>query len=200
MNKIASSKLSSMVQRVLLAVLVVMVVLGSAPVNKARAWGYNSPTGRPGAVSVPQVYIADVVMPNGIRVFTLNQHTTATSGPFAYRSPATTGVQNVAAHYVVEKWDGYKWVRSASAGPFIRQIGSAQPGVYLPKIYIQPLTSRGYFRVTWYFAWATTTDIALGSTAIMSDRSSDHVCATPYRLCQSYAGYFRTGGVGTGAW
>ena len=71
MNKIASSRLLSALQRVLLAVLVVMVLLGSAPVNKARAWAYNTPVGRPGAVIPPTISVADLLMPWGLRQFTL---------------------------------------------------------------------------------------------------------------------------------
>ncbi len=49
-------------------------------------------------------------------------------------------------------------------------------------------------------AWTTTSGTALGSTAIVSNATADHVCTTTTRLCASYPGYFRTGGYLTNAW
>ena len=195
MNKIASSKLSSTLQRVVLAVLVVMVLLGSAPVSKARAWAYSAPTGRPGAVIPPTISIADLYMPSGLRQFTLLGNT----GPLVYRSPASTGAQNVGAMYVVEKWDGYKWVISARSGPLSGMIAAGQTAYRFAAPYIQPIASRGYFRVSFVFSWSAN-GVNLGTTSILGNLTSDHVCVTRYRLCQSYAGFFRTGGMGTGTW
>jgi hypothetical protein len=196
MNKIASSKLMSTLQRVLLAVLVVMVVLGSAPVSKARAWTYNASTGRPGSVIVPTIYVGDLLMPWGLRQFTLYGST----GPLVYRSPATTGAQAVAARYVVEKWNGYAWVMTTQTGMLSGTIAAGQTAPYrFAAPYIQPVATRGYFRVSYIFAWSAN-GVGLGGTKVIGNLTSDHGCVTPYRLCQSYAGYFRTGGMGTGAW
>ena len=195
MNMFASHLLVSTFQRILLAVLVVMVVLGSAPVSKAHAWTYGASTGRPGSVILPTIYVGDLLMPWGLRQFTLYGST----GPLAYRSPATTGAQAVAARYVVEKWNGSAWVMTTQTGVLTGTIAAGQRAYRFAAPYIQPVASRGYFRITYIFAWSAN-GVGLGGTSVMGNLTSDHVCVTPYRLCQSYAGFFRTGGQGTGTW
>jgi hypothetical protein len=146
-------------------------------------------------VTPPTISIADLYMPSGYRQFTLLGNT----GPLVYRSPASASAQNVMAMYVVEQWDGYKWVISAKSGTFSGTIAAGQTAYRFPAPYIQPITSRGYFRVSFIFSWAVN-GINLGTTSVVGSLTSDHVCVTTYRLCQSYPGYFRTGGQGTGAW
>ena len=180
----------------LLVGLTLIVLFVSLPLDRAYAWSYAPVSGRRGSVSLPTIYIGDLYMPYGMTQFTLYGNT----GPLAYRSPASSGTQIVKGKYLVEKWDGNRWVVSAQSTLFQGQILSTQTSLRFPAPYIQPVLARGTFRFTFALDWYTTGGALLGSTFIRSNLVSDHVCVTPHRLCKSYAGYFRTGGYQTGAW
>jgi hypothetical protein len=152
------------------------------------AWSYKVVTGKAGAVSVPYIYIGDLLMPYGIRQLTLYGNS-----PIAYRSPATTGSQIVSAQYYVEKWNGSAWFITAKSPQYIKTISGTQAYVLMPKPYIQPVQTVGTFRVTWLFTWSTSTGAPLGGVKIIPKLASDHVCVTPYRYCKSSPGYFVTG-------
>jgi hypothetical protein len=196
-----SAKLSQRIPAILLALI---VLFGSWPVEKARAWSYAYSNGRPGSVSIPTILIYE--QNNGCATIYGSQvcvHNLALAGnghPVAYRSPVSGGAQLVSALYTVQQLNGSVWVNVNHAGPFHGQISATQNYYVFPAPYLQPPSSQGIFRLILTFAWSTTTGISLGNTSIVPNLSSDHRCATIYRLCQSFPGYFRTGGYLTGAW
>lgn len=183
-------------QKVLLVAAALVVLMAGLPVGQAYAWSYANLSGRPGSVGIPTIYIGDLLMPWGSTQFTLYGNT----GPVAYRSPASTGAQQVSAVYTVQTLVGSSWVNTATTGVFYGQISAAQGSYRFPAPYIQPVASRGIFRVSWSFVWSTSTGVSLGATNVISHLASDHVCVTPHRLCKSYPGYFQTGGYRTGTW
>lgn len=183
--------------KTLMVALVLVVLFSSLPIGKAYAWSYANPISRPGAVSVPPaIYIGDLMMPWGSTAFTLYGST----GPVAYRSPGSSGAQIVGAQYFVQTWNGSRWVNTAQTGTFTGQISASQTYYRFPAPYIQPLVSRGTFRVMYTFVWTTTAGATLGATNVLPNLKNDHICVTTLRLCQTSAGYFQTGGYRTGTW
>jgi hypothetical protein len=183
----------SKLQRVLLAVLLVIMLFGSIPLGRAHAWSYAKLSSRPGAVIVPTVYISDLPAGNNILSLTLTNSSVST-GPVVYRSPATTGDQIILAAYGVEMWNGAGWVPFAYSpmGVLRLTIRANQSSVVFPNLYIQPpVMPAGYYRVTWSFVWGTTTGAALGSTNVVSNLTTDHVCGSTNRWCRAYVGYFQ---------
>jgi hypothetical protein len=185
--------------RMLMLVVALTMLMISLPLDRAHAWSHTAGTGTRGNISLPSIHIGDLYMPVGMTQFTLYGET----GPIVYRSPASTGSQTITAMYYVEKWDASssRWVITAvSPNLLTGQISANQVGVQLAAPYIQPVQARGYFRFSWFFEWRTSTGVKLGDTVIHSNLVADHVCQTPYRLCQSNSGYFQTGGFGTNQW
>ncbi|MEO5887567.1 MAG: hypothetical protein ABIQ77_07885 [Anaerolineales bacterium] len=206
-TKNVSRGMVSKLQKTLLAVLMVMVLFGSLPAGKAHAWTYMNPVARPGRVYVPttitvqDIRFACTTDRNGITSCNYAYTLSSPTGPVIYRSPASTGAQAVAAQYQMEQWDGSKWVAISRQGPFIGQIGSLQNYYTFPAPSLSPVgAGRGYYRVTWTFAWSTTTGVSLGGVSVVPNLATDHACATIYRLCQTFPGYVRTGGFQTGQW
>jgi hypothetical protein len=175
--------------RVTVAALVFALASIFVTAQGAFAWSYGVGTGTRGNVSLPTIYVGDLIMPSGITAFTLYGNT----GPIVGRNPASTGDQTAGAKYFVEQFDGAKWVIVAQSPLLSGQIRAGQTGIQLPAPYLQPFAARGYFRFRWQFAWTTSTGTALGSTDVVSNLVGDHVCVTKIRLCQPYAGYVRTG-------
>lgn len=195
----------SKLQKTLLAVLMVMVLFGSLPAGKAHAWTYMNRVARPGEVRVPTITVQDLRLScttdrNGITICNYAYILSSPTGPVIYRSPASTGAQAVAAQYQMEQWDGSKWV-AIKRQSFSGQIGSLQNYYTFPAPYFSPVgAGRGIYRVTWAFAWSTTTAVSLGGVAVVPNLATDHACATIYRLCQTFPGYVQTGGFQTRQW
>jgi hypothetical protein len=191
-------------QRFTIFLLALVLIFGSLPVEKAYAWSYSSPSGRPGQVSVPTIRVYDqnnaCAWINGAPVCVATLTLAGLGSPVAYRSPATTGTQLVAAVYTVQQWNGSGWVNITTSGPFLGEISPTQSSIIFPAPFIQPDAYQGYFRVHYTFAWFTQTGTMLGSTSVFPNLSSDFQCVTNYRLCQAYPGYFRTGSYQTGSW
>lgn len=158
-------------------------------VGEASAWSYQLNSGQGGNITLPTVAVGDLVMPSGGTRFTLYSDT----GPIAYRSPASTGAQTVNARYSVQKWNGSAWINVASSPLLTGQIGAVQTGVQFTRAYLQPIEARGYFRLTWGFDWYNASGTRIGSAFGTSNLTSDHVCVTRIRLCQSSAGFVQTG-------
>ena len=198
-TRVRSHKLVAKPFRILMLVLALAILFISLTLDQAYAWSHTMGSGTKGNVSVPSIHIGDLYMPYGMIQFTLFAET----GPIVYRSPASSGSQIVTALYYVERWDlsSSRWIITA-VNPYILtgQIGANQLGVQLPAPYMQPVQARGYFRFSWYFEWRTSAGVKLGDTVIHSNLVADHVCLTPYRLCQSNSGYFQTGGFRTNQW
>ena len=195
-STVVSKRPINMFRKRAVAVLALVILFVSLPVGKAYAWTYYNSAGRPGAASGTTIYIGDLYMPWGGNQFTLYSNI----GPVAYRSPATTGAQVVSAIYAVENWTGAGWVVTAKTDIFTGKIGANQSYYRFPTPYIQPIQSRGIFRVSFIYFWRSSTGVFLGSTQVISHLATDHVCLTSYRLCKSYPGYFQTGGYQTGTW
>jgi hypothetical protein len=195
-TKAGSNGLVVKFQKILMVALALIVLFVSLPLDRAYAWSYKPVSGTRGNVSLPKIYVGDLYMPNGLTQFTLYGNT----GPIVYRSAASTGIQIVKATYLVEKWDGFKWVIIKNSNLLQGQIGATQTYFQFAAPYIQPAIARGYLRFTWAFDWYATNGVVLGATYVQSSLATDHVCVTKVRLCQSYPGYFRTGGYLTGAW
>ena len=117
------------------------VSLGAAvmPSTQTSAWSYDAPSGSRGNVSLPTIYVGDLLMPSGYTQFTLYSNT----GPTAYRSPAASGVQTVRARYRVEYWNGAAWTVTTQSPLLTGQIGSSQTGVVFTGAYLQPTIARG---------------------------------------------------------
>ncbi len=186
---------TSLLRPWVVVLLLCFIAAGLVP-QQASAWSYSSTKGSIGSVVLPTISIGDLYMPAGYTAFTLYGNT----GPMVCRSAASKGAQIVKAQYIVQLWDGAKWVNSATTQVFTGQIAANQTSYRFVTPYVQPALARGTFRFTWAFDWLTSTGSLLGSTYVISNLISDHVCVTQSRLCQSYAGYFRTGGYLTGAW
>ncbi len=178
---------------------IIAVILGIAVLatdQAAFAWSYTTLQGRAGQVAMPSVLLSDIYAA-GYMQFTVY----STGNAVAYRSPASSGIQNVAVIYYLEKWDGSQWVMITRSAPMKGQITASQQSIRFPGPYIQVNGSaRGYFRLGALFQWATTTGVLLGNTAVNSNLATDYKCITTSRLCKSYPGYFRTGGFLTNAW
>jgi hypothetical protein len=182
-TKAASHVLVLRPRTLLLAVLAVIILFGTFPVRHAHAWGYGGSSGKPGAAVAPQIYVADLYQGNVSR-FTLMSD----AGPIAYRSPASTGAQDVLAMYTVEWWNGSSWVILTQSGPHLQRIGATEKYTIFPSVYFQPNFNQGSFRVTWVFAWSTSTGTQLGATMLVPNAKEDHVCLT--KRCISVPGYF----------
>ena len=165
-------------------------------VGSAAAWSYGVSSNRPGAVSVSNIYVGDLLNGSSATQFTLYGNTNVV----AYRSPGSTGQQLVMAQYVVQQYVNGQWVAIATSPVMSGYIGARQASISFAKPNIRPSVARGYFRMAYWFAWSDSAGRALGSVTVLPNLSSDHVCATQLRLCQSGAGYVRTGGYRTNTW
>lgn len=190
-TKLASRGLVSRFQRILLAILVVLTALGSLPVAKAHAWMYYYVAGKPGAVSVPMVRIGDSLLQTNLgKVLSLKVDSNF-QYVFAYRSPATTGDQDVMATYTLELLTTSGWVRFSEQRVYGR-IKAGQSYVALPALVLNPSSPLpGTYHITWGFLWATTTGVQLGSTIVVSDRTNDYTCLTTIYRCGINPGYFQ---------
>lgn len=170
----------------LAVVLCLCAILAGLLPRQASAWATTGTSGRIGSIRDLTIYVGDLYMPAGYTAFTLYGAT----GPLVSRSPGSAGIQNVNARYIVQRWNGASWVNLAMSPVFRGQISASQTYYRFPKPYIQPLETRGLFRLTWVMNWQTTTGAVLGSTYVTANLQTDHVCVTQSRFCRSYAGYF----------
>jgi hypothetical protein len=203
-TKAVSRRSVGLFQKALIVLLALAVLFVSLPLDRAYAFYSVPQNGKAGSVSLPTIYVGDkassctriynstVCAPT----FTLYGET----GPIAYRSPAFAGSQIVQAIYVVERWDGSNWVATAKSDVLQGQIGLGQTSVQFVKPHMQVQVAQGYFRFSWLFSWLSSTGAVYGSTIVVSNLTTDHVCVTPARLCQVYPGFVRTGGYLTGKW
>lgn len=160
------------------------IIVGSFP-GQASAWVLARTAGRPGSISNLTTYVGDLLLGNGATAFTLY----GSNGPLVSRSPGSSGTQLLRARYIVEKWNGSSWVQLTSQGMYSGQISANQTYYRFPRLYIQPLQTQGFFRITWIFDWRTTAGVIIASTSVVSNLATDHVCVTQSRFCRSYAGY-----------
>ena len=175
---------------VVLGALVATLVAGTA--GTAQAWSYDLAQGSAGSVSLPRINVSDTYLyVGGIAVATLTIDSTI--GPLVYRSPATTGAQDVYAVYSLQRWNGSAWATQAQ-GTASARIGAGYGSVRMPRASFMPTSGKGYYRVAWAFAWKVPGASAnLGSGVLNANSTSDFACITPLRPCQVSAGYVRAG-------
>jgi hypothetical protein len=189
-TKVASCKIFSKFQRVLLAAVAAVVLFSSFPVDKAHAWSYANVSGRPGAVSVPTVRFGDTLIQTSAGLIPMLRVDSNSKYIYAYRSPATSGDQTVMAAYTLQRWSGSSWVTIAQQGWLTGVIRAGQSYVAFPALNMVPSNFlRGYYyRVTWAVVWSTPTGTGLGGTMVVSNLATDHTCVTTRYLCTAYAG------------
>jgi hypothetical protein len=190
--------------KAVVVILALVILFSALPVGRAQAFAYTTITGKIGSVTPSTIYVGDLVTTcvpiYNTTVCPHNFTLYGNVGPTVSRSPASSGNQIVQAIYVVEKWDGSKWVPIAKTNVLQGQILATQTKVQFVAPYMQLQVAQGYFRLTWLFSWLTPTGTLLGSTIITSNLKTDHVCVTNARLCQSFDGFVQTGGYLTGKW
>jgi hypothetical protein len=158
----------------------------------AQAWEYTVVNGRAGAVTVPQVFPFE-----DARFTTYGPYLTLKTfdAPFVHRSPATTGRQDVAAIYLVQRWNGRAWYEVTRQNTPMYSIHAGQRGVWLPKLYRSPHRNhvRGHLRVSWLVAWSTPAGADLGSVIINPSLNTDFRCAQMLRPCAASNRWVRLG-------
>lgn len=171
-----------------LAALAAMGSLGFVNVPSAAAWSYYQPSGRTGAVTVPQMRVMETYI-NWAPVLTFDTVT----GPLVQRAAGTVGPQSITAFETLQRWDGYAWA-TIRTNSFSANLASTHTAATFPALRVMPssLTSTGYFRATWVFVWSVNGQV-IGSTGVTSDRGSDHVCITTKRPCLASPGFVRIG-------
>lgn len=175
---------------VVLGALVATLVAGNA--GTAQAWTYSLAQGSAGSVSLPTINVSDTYLyAGGTYVATLTIDSTI--GPLVYRSPATTGAQDVVAVYSLERWNGAAWTTQAQ-GTASARIGAGYGSVRMPRASFMPTSGKGIYRVTWAFAWKVPGASAnLGGGVLTANSTSDFACITPLRPCRVSAGYVQAG-------
>jgi len=155
----------------------------------ASAWQYTGTIGSAGAVeSAPQIQVADLFVASAASLTLMTE-----SGPVVRRSPATRGAQIVVVVYSVQRYDGAQWLLVTHQRSLARVPAGVQR-MRLANAYLQPLQSRGYFRVQMVCGWfAAGNGAKLGSTVLTPDAAADHRCITRSRPCQASAGFVRLG-------
>jgi hypothetical protein len=190
--------MSISVGRVLIAaaVLAVIVFAGVALPAPASAWEYTRVTGQAGEVWLPPVYPFE---DHRFTTYGPAVYITTFDGPYVYRSPATSGAQDVMGVYLVERWNSStsKWDVVSRQDTPIYTIPAGQKGIYLPRLWRSPggnqLYNRGYFRVQWIIAWGAAGNASLGSTILSPDRAGDLRCRSMVRPCEATGTSVRLG-------
>ncbi|MDO8363795.1 MAG: hypothetical protein Q7V88_12920 [Actinomycetota bacterium] len=161
----------------------------------ASAWTFYSTTGRPGSVVLPTMMVTEVYYANYTQMSLMGN-----TGVVVYRSPASTGAQNVGAIYTAQQFVNNQWVNVYSSPVITGYIPAGRSSVTLVRPNLQPSTARGYFRVVFTLAWTDTANRYLASAFVTPTNANDLVCNTTSRWCIASPGYVRTGGYLTNAW
>jgi hypothetical protein len=176
--------------RSLLTLIVGIVALGVlSGATPAHAWVSGGTAGRPGAVYLNRVEALDLYI--GSYPNTHQQLTFLSNGPTVYRSPSTTGAQDLTITYSIQHWDGYKWVQVTQQLSRSR-IAAGYQAVRMPNLYVMPVVARGYFRVVEFIQWYSNGTL-VAAHVILPSTTADHACITQSRPCASYAGFLRVG-------
>lgn len=186
----AGPRVATRLRTVLAVLLTLLAVSTTIGADQAQAWTRAVSQGRPGSLNLPYV-----------RAYDEGQYTTygpylafSSARPTVYRSPATSGAQDVMGLYTIQRWNGSSWSNVTSQRTAAYRIPAGYSYVQLPGVSRAPSTQRGYFRVVWVFAWADArSGASLGSTSIVPAHSGDLRCATTARPCSASAGWVRIG-------
>lgn len=179
--------------------------LVAAMPGTSQAWSVADARSGHGRVSLPRILANDTVIMSSVtrygydgRIIVVPQAITSltiesAANPIAYRSPRTTGAQDVIAVYVLERWNGSAWATFSSTRVSGR-IPAGASGVRLPRVGFTPGGNTGYYRAHWVFAWKVAGRVTnLGSLIVMADRASDFGCSSPLRPCEVGPGYLHVG-------
>lgn len=104
-----------------------------------------------------------------------------------YRSPSTTGRQDVVVVINIQRWDGSQWVYQTGRtwyGTIPAGVGS----VVMPEWTTLP-TRVNYLRVKVGVGWANPYGQTLGTRAVTMDQLGDYECATTLSPCTAGAGW-----------
>jgi len=178
---------------VVLGAMVATLVAGTAgTAGTAQAWTYTYAGGSAGSVTLPRINVRDTYLyAGGMYVATLTIDSTI--GPLVYRSPATTGAQDVVAIYSLERWNGSAWTTQAQ-GQASGRITAGYTSVRLPRASFMPTSGKGIYRVAWAFAWKVPgASSTLGTGILNANSTSDFACITNLRPCQVSPGYVQAG-------
>jgi hypothetical protein len=159
-----------------------------APV--ADAWTRLGGEGRPGGVTIFQVQAShfdacqgNVKFPPAICA----RPEITGRGPVVRRSPALSGRQAVLAVYVLQRWEGGRWV-GQNQRTFARAIEPGQQALQLPAIHMQPQSTAFRYRVVVLLAWGTPDYQTVGGSVIVLNHAGDYVCNTRFP-CTRGAGW-----------
>ena len=175
---------------IVLGAMVATLVAGNA--GTAQAWSYTAASGSAGSVTLPRINVSDIfVNYGGTSAATLTID--STTGPLVYRSPATTGAQDVFAIYQLEKWNGSAWASVAQSTKSGR-IAAGYNAIRLPRVSFMPTSGKGYYRVAFAIGWkvpGASTNLGMG--VLNANATSDFACISPLRPCQVSAGFVQVG-------
>lgn len=144
--------------------------LGLGAANPADAFS-GSGSGRPGSLVPPAVQGSHHYVMGGWYPYLMVQNMTA------WRSPATTGSQSVAAAFQVFRWNGSSW--AYQTGSTVQgTIAAGYNSIRMPIWSITPTAGRGYYYVQMTVTWRSSTGVTLGTTNIYWNGSRDYECAT----------------------
>ena len=104
-----------------------------------------------------------------------------------YRSPLTTGRQDIAVVINIQRWSGDRWVYQTGR-TWYGTIPAGVSSVVMPEWTVLP-TAVNYLRVKIGVAWANPYGQALGTRALTMDQFGDYECATTLSPCTAGAGW-----------
>jgi hypothetical protein len=100
----------------------------------------------------------------------------------AYRSPASTGTQQITIRWRVWEYQGGQWYVDGTG----QSTYTVQPGQYVGINGWTHTTTSGLYATDLTVTWRTTTGVQLGRSFIDYVHSGDYECWTPYPSCSLY--------------
>jgi hypothetical protein len=167
------------VLRLTTSALLLSIMLVALNVSSAEAWTQKS-SGSAGFVQPYQV--------QGLTTGFVLRPTIRVPGPTVYRSPATSGAQNVIVYYQLRRWNGSSWVDDWSSAAQVFVIPSGTSAIRLPNFDFRDLS--GTYRVVSSVSWFNrSTGQHLGTRALFMD-GWDYGCRNSnvdlvYMRCQA---------------
>lgn len=163
---------------------VLTVLLGSS--STASAYQHIGVSGRPGAAQAYATQGTHLQVLCGARgYYNCFAPGLFVQGPLVYRSPATTGAQNVHVRYGVHRWSAGSWVQE-NARDFSGTIGVGQSAVRLPTWNV--LTTVGHKRTIFSIVWTDAYGRTIATSAVVMN-GNDYACNTRFTLrCDVYNG------------
>ena len=99
-------------------------------------------------------------------------------GARVYRSPRTSGNQDILVRYILQRWDGSDWVFQSKKDHFGR-VPRGYSYDRFPRLNFLPTRAR-YLRVLVAVAWARSSGGALGTRVFLLNRRAEYVCNTNF--------------------